>query len=259
MQTFNYHTHTYRCGHATGTDEEYVQYAIKAGYKTLGFSDHAPYEGLPLPRVRMNCEELDEYIASIKALKEKYKDQIDIKIGLETEFFPEYLDNRKEMLTKLDYLILGQHSLSPHFEMSYFSENTDEEILAYADLACQGMETGIFLYLAHPDVYMYKQARFNDVCKEAAKRILETAAKTDTPLEVNLQGVYRGKRLYGGGKYEYNYPHKDFWRMAAKYPVRCLLGTDAHSPDRLTDLKLIEDAHKELRDLPLNFIEKPLL
>ncbi len=39
----NYHTHTARCGHAIGTDEEYVQTAIQAGLKTLGFSDHAAY------------------------------------------------------------------------------------------------------------------------------------------------------------------------------------------------------------------------
>ncbi len=42
MFTYNYHTHTSRCGHAGGSDEEYVQAAIKAGYQILGFSDHAP-------------------------------------------------------------------------------------------------------------------------------------------------------------------------------------------------------------------------
>jgi Histidinol phosphatase and related hydrolases of the PHP family len=36
----NWHTHTSRCGHAVGTDEEYVQAAIQGGLKTLGFSDH---------------------------------------------------------------------------------------------------------------------------------------------------------------------------------------------------------------------------
>ena len=35
-----YHTHTKRCGHAVGEDEEYVIEAIKAGIKDLGFSDH---------------------------------------------------------------------------------------------------------------------------------------------------------------------------------------------------------------------------
>ena len=37
----NFHTHTTRCLHASGSDEEYVLKAIELGYKTLGFSDHA--------------------------------------------------------------------------------------------------------------------------------------------------------------------------------------------------------------------------
>ena len=38
----NYHTHTTRCHHATGSDEEFVLSAIKGGYQELGFSDHTP-------------------------------------------------------------------------------------------------------------------------------------------------------------------------------------------------------------------------
>lgn len=39
----NFHTHTYRCHHAKGTDRDYVEAAIKAGYTEIGFSDHVPY------------------------------------------------------------------------------------------------------------------------------------------------------------------------------------------------------------------------
>ncbi len=42
----NYHTHTWRCHHAKGTEREYVERAIEGGLKILGFSDHTPY---PLP------------------------------------------------------------------------------------------------------------------------------------------------------------------------------------------------------------------
>ena len=35
----NYHTHTKRCNHAVGEDEEYVLSAIENGYKVLGFAD----------------------------------------------------------------------------------------------------------------------------------------------------------------------------------------------------------------------------
>lgn len=40
MQTFNYHTHTKRCGHADGDDEQYVRAAMMTGFKELGFSEH---------------------------------------------------------------------------------------------------------------------------------------------------------------------------------------------------------------------------
>jgi len=40
----NYHTHTWRCGHAEGTERDYAQQAEKAGIRILGFSDHTPYD-----------------------------------------------------------------------------------------------------------------------------------------------------------------------------------------------------------------------
>lgn len=69
MFTYNYHCHTKRCGHASGTDEEYVEAAIKAGYKVLGFSDHGPYSLYPHPGSHMDWSQLDDYIDSINSLK----------------------------------------------------------------------------------------------------------------------------------------------------------------------------------------------
>ena len=44
MQNFNYHTHTYRCGHADDTmrDEDFVKELINKGFKKIAFTDHAP-------------------------------------------------------------------------------------------------------------------------------------------------------------------------------------------------------------------------
>ena len=38
----NYHTHTSRCNHAVGSEEDYVIHAIEQGFDILGFSDHTP-------------------------------------------------------------------------------------------------------------------------------------------------------------------------------------------------------------------------
>ena len=40
---YNYHTHTFRCGHAAGTEREYIETALKNGILRMGFSDHIAF------------------------------------------------------------------------------------------------------------------------------------------------------------------------------------------------------------------------
>ena len=79
------------------TYEEFIEAAIAAGYTTLGISEHSPwpfvdgYQEID-SRQRITMDQLDGYIADIRALKEKYKARIEIKISLECEYFPRYFD-----------------------------------------------------------------------------------------------------------------------------------------------------------------------
>ena len=100
----NYHTHTARCRHAEGEDEEYVARALEGGFQELGFSDHTPYwfETDHYSKFRMFPEQLPEYCDSIRALQKKCADKIQIHLGLETEYypklFPRLLEHLKELL-----------------------------------------------------------------------------------------------------------------------------------------------------------------
>ena len=90
----NYHTHTTRCGHAEGTEEEYILTALRCGFKVLGFSDHTPWAyATPgfVSRIRMLPSKLDDYVLTLRGLREKYADKLHIRIGLEAEYFPAYL------------------------------------------------------------------------------------------------------------------------------------------------------------------------
>ena len=71
----NYHTHTKRCKHATGTEEDYVVSAISCGLSRLGFSDHAPFPDHDFGQ-RMDYGEFDDYLNSIDLLRGKYADAI---------------------------------------------------------------------------------------------------------------------------------------------------------------------------------------
>ena len=77
----NFHTHTPRCKHAEGSEREYIEEAIKKGFKTLGFSDHTPqpFKDGFVSSIRMDMDELDGYIETLLSLREEYRDRIERK------------------------------------------------------------------------------------------------------------------------------------------------------------------------------------
>ena len=90
--TVNLHTHTARCGHAKGTDRDYIESAIQGGLTHLGFADHIPFV-FPDGRessFRIPMAERQDYMESLRALREEYRDRITIHIGFEMEYYPLY-------------------------------------------------------------------------------------------------------------------------------------------------------------------------
>ena len=183
----NYHTHTFRCGHAENVpDEAYLQRAVEQGFTVLGFSDHTPWQGLSpavCRGVRMLPEELPGYFASIHALQEKYRGVIEIPLGLECEYFPGHMDYLREIRPQVDYLILGNHFqwADPEHPRAYTAAPMLLE--EYLTTTLAGMRTGLYAYLAHPDLIYTSQPVFDETCREAAYTLCEEAKKLDLPLE----------------------------------------------------------------------------
>ena len=190
----NFHTHTSRCMHASGKDEEYVLAAIEAGYEVLGFSDHTPwkYDSDFVANMRMPLSQFDEYYQSISSLKEKYKDQIEIKIGLECEYYPKYMEWLKSFAKeyRLDYLIFGNHYYeSDEYHMYNGACTRNDEMLdKYVESTIEGLDTGVYCYLAHPDLFM-RARRWDKKCEEAAHRLSAYCKEHDVLMEYNLAGL----------------------------------------------------------------------
>ena len=75
MLRANFHTHTVLCD-GSNTPEEMVLRALDLGFTHLGFSGHMD------PDIHMD---MDEYVRQITALQEKYKDRLDILMGVELD------------------------------------------------------------------------------------------------------------------------------------------------------------------------------
>ena len=253
----NYHTHTYRCNHAIGEDEEYVKSAIKGGYKVLGFTDHSPwkYNSDFQGRIRMPLSSFEDYKQSILALKEKYKDQIEIKLGLECEYFPKYMDwlvnFKKEQ--QLDYIILGNHYFESDELGQYYGRvcEDDNMFISYIDDCIRGMKTGHYAYLAHPDLFMRARDHFGELERKESIRLCKACKEMNVVLEYNLEGR---KTIEKWGKV--SYPNPEFWKIAAEIGNKAIIGLDAHDPKSLLNDGEYEKARQELKDLGIEIVEK---
>lgn len=259
-QTFNLHTHTMRCGHAEGLDEQYIHSAIDAGFKVLGFSEHVPMKEIRIPNCRMFYEQKDEYLSSMQSLKEQYKDQIEIKIGYEVEYFEDHLEYLLELRKECDYMILGQHLKYLIYEYDCYC--SDEDVLIYAKQVEEALSKGLITYVAHPDYFMLGRNHFSKACIEASQRIAKASLLYDVPLEINLNGFRYGKRKYRfyqqPGLIEecYPYPFRSFWEIVSSYGCKVIYGYDAHSPLTLLERDREEKANEILKYIPLDIIDE---
>lgn len=226
----NYHTHSYHCNHAGGMPEDYVRSAIGSGMQILGFSDHVPYPFSNGHRsgFRMEPQEHGVYVQEIQALQAKYKDKIQLYIGYETEYYPKEFPAMIENLNQhpWDYLILGQHFTHNEYDGIYSGgKQADEEatLMQYVSQVIEGMETGYFSCVTHPDLIRYRQEQH--VYRREIERLCAKAIQMQIPLEVNFLGLSGGR----------DYPYEPFWEIAGEMGASVIFGCDAHVPEALND------------------------
>ena len=255
----NYHSHTPRCMHASGTEEEYVLQAIRLGYDVLGFADHTPwpYKSDFVANMRMRLSELDGYIGAVRALEREYAGRIEIRLGLECEAFPEFYPWLREIREAkgIDYFILGNHyDTNDELHGAYFGRcATGSQARRYVETTVAGMESGLFIYLAHPDLFLQRYPEFDADAKRASRELCEAAKRLDMPLEYNILGRRRNAndRARGG----VGYTSREFWEVAAETGNRAIIGVDAHAPQQLDCLEFYKEAREMFKEMGIETLD----
>ena len=217
----NYHTHNRWCRHANGEIEDYVKVAIEENLVELGMTDHVPHSDNLDPR-RIQWEEIDEYDRLLNDAVERYANKIRVIKGFECEYYPECMDEYAMLRDKYGYklMILGQHRYGPDRVYDAFSRNkTAKEMHIYADAVCDGINTGFFHFLCHPDLALqgYKPG-WDKEAEAVMRQIFEECEKHDLPVEINGNGAYDHR----------SYPDKNAFLLSKEYKLRYLINMDAH-------------------------------
>lgn len=247
----NFHTHTYLCGHAGGTPADYAREAIACGLSVIGISDHcsAPvnvYNGFEL-----NADNLGElYLPLIDEAKAKYGDRIKILSAVEIEYFAGLDGYYKKLLSALDYLVLGQHEyLVDGVHENSFTDGTNEKsVLAYFDGVTEGLRSGYFALLAHPDLIFYHSPEITPKIAKAFDFAIGLAAKLDIAVELNANGVR---------SHAFRYPTDMLIELCLKHRPKVVVSSDAHNPAYVAD-EYVRSLTAYARRMKLNLVDEIL-
>lgn len=245
----NYHSHTARCHHATGTEREYVEAAIESGLEVLGFSDHTPYpfkDGY-VSRIRMGMDELEDYVNTVLALRDEYRNDITIHLGLEVEYYPAIFSDLVKAVADypIEYFLLAQHYPGNEYNEIYSGAATEDPttLIRYCSQVKEAMSTGYFTYLAHPDLIRF----IGDpaIYDTHMRRLCRDANAYKLPLEINFLGLHDGR----------HYPNEAFWKIAGEEGCNVIFGIDAHKPSAFKDPESLRKAHALVEKYGLHLLE----
>jgi len=241
--------HTPRCKHALGPMEGYVEQALALGLEEVGFSDHNPLPNGLGANVRMADAELDDYVADVLRLRERYRGAIEVRLGLEMDYIAglePYLAAQRAR-HPWDYVIGSVHYLDPQCRTgawSLMSTGGDAHALfaRYYGRVREMVATGFYDIVGHLDVA--KRAGVAATVQEAeTERVtLEAIARAGMAVEINTSGA-RHPEL---AESEF-YPRAGLLREALALGIPLVVNSDAHAPRDVG--KAFESAEVLLRGL----------
>ncbi|MFX1257539.1 MAG: histidinol-phosphatase HisJ [Promethearchaeota archaeon] len=251
MKLQDWHTHNSLCRHAIGSLEDYVKKAIEINLNIIGFSDHFPYEYLegveeiPIDEYGMRLNEIESYLSTAEKLKDKYRSQLDIKIGFEIDYIENQIDRLNTHLNKiksrLDYILGSIHVLysedgpwamdDHRFLEQYNSLGSKNVFLQYYSTLQKMIKTKEFDFdiISHFDL----PKKFNklpskdskDLIANKVSKLLDLVKKRDLVVEINTAGFRKEVRE--------QYPSKDIIKNMYELDIPILLSSDAHEPNEL--------------------------
>lgn len=247
----DYHTHHDRCGHAEGCLEDYVRRGVEIGLKQLGLSDHMPllhvdpatyYPGMAMP-----MDELPRYVEEALRLKEKYKDQIDIRVGLEGDYIEGYEEEIERIVKGYpwDYVIgsvhfLGEWDISDSRQLHGWEGRDPFEVYRqYYDAVQKAARTGFYDFIGHLDVIKRFGFKPDRDVRHLEEETLDVIQEQGVAIELNASGM----RMPA----EEMFPSRRILESCLARGIPVTIGSDAHQPARLGEY--LDQAVALLRDI----------
>jgi histidinol-phosphatase (PHP family) len=228
----NYHVHTPLCNHATGSMPDYIRHAIRQGLKEICFLDHLTLN--PADKgLTMIPEEVALYYHAARFLAHQYREAIRVKIGLEVDFHPDFIEVINYLTHSFDFDVIGGsvHYLGQEDIVTRKSDwgrgegDPDLIFASYFKWMNRMLDHDFFDVVCHFDLpkkfCRLPQESFEGTIDELLVRIKDKGLA----LEVNTSGYEHPIKEA--------YPSVNILKRCFELGIPVTLGSDAHRPDQL--------------------------
>lgn len=232
---YSFHIHSTFCD-GKNTPEEIVLAALEKGFLSIGFSGHG-YTDFDL---RYCMKDTKGYLSEIRQLKEKYKNKIQIYIGVEEDAFSP-VDR-----SQFDYIIGSSHYFCRNNQYFPIDSNYDYfkkclDLFQYDVVSLAECYYSSFCkYIAYrkPDIIGHfdvitkfdelddslflQNTKYNKVAEKYAK----IAAESNCIFEVNTGAIARGLCTTP-------YPRENLLHILKNMDAKIILSSDSHSVETI--------------------------
>ena len=227
----DYHLHSEFSGDCKTPPEDMIKRAIALKMPAMCFTDHCDFD---IPSTEFLIDE-DVYFAKMQALQAKYRQQIDIRIGVELGLQPHLARKHHEYVNKypFDFVIGSLHIVDdkdPYYPevfegkddrvvyRAYFEQMLDN-IEAFSEFQVVGHIDYVVRYGNHKaEQYSYQE--YADIIDAVLQKIIDKGLG----IEVNTAGFKAGLG--------FPHPHPDVIRRYQELGGEIItLGSDSHVPE----------------------------
>jgi histidinol-phosphatase (PHP family) len=219
----DYHTHTI-LSDGNDTYEEMIRVAIEKGLDEIGFSEHICLKPVDWALSLIDIPVMTEQIHDLQA---KYKEQIEIRLGIEVDYFPGREAELKELIESIpaDYVIGSVHFIDDwnfDTDQTLFGKWPNDQLYAnYFEIIQQAASSDLFDIMGHLDIIkkfrVYPETN-QDKLFEDTIRIIK---KHNLVVELNTGGIDRPCAEFT--------PSPKLLKMCYNYEVPVTISSDAHA------------------------------
>lgn len=246
MKKIDYHIHTRFSADSQENERECVKKAIEMGLDEICFTDH---QDINYPNTSFDLN-VDDYFKAMKQLQEEFKDQINIKIGVEIGLNRKYEKEINEFINRypFDYVIGSIHAIGDEefYEPAlFFKDKTKQQAhLEFFKETLECVKTfDCFNCLGHLD-YISRYGPYQNslvdhqLYQEIIDEIFKVLIQKNKGIEINTSGF---KLLKDNG-----FPN--FKQVQRYYDLNgriITIGTDSHEYNRVGENVEVVLSHLE--------------